>query len=448
MPGYICKSLNVFHMKKRYLTLSLLLASAVTFAQPTTGMIGHWDMNGTGADSSGGGHNGHMNNLTAAAGQDGVAGHAWYFNGINSALTLPYFSALNVSQFTISAVINVKGFYTGPCHGNTLFIRGRTNSAGSYFLDFTDYPAGFGCTTAIDTNQESFMAAALDATGSGLLVPPPFTIYNDTPHVALNQWYNVVTTFDGAQYKIYVNELLRTTAPNPTPAIPMGTSIDSAAIGFAPYDNAVGYPYGFKGIIDDIKLYNTALSPCDVAKLTYWVSSLITAQPVNDTAGAGGTATYAIADTGVTGTYQWQVNTGVGGFTNCPASAPYSGVTTKTLTVTPVTAAMNNYQYRCLRNSGTGCVDTSANAKLVISKVGIANMQQQDIAIMPNPAGNIVSITTAIAMDKIEIMDVTGRKIITEHPGSTVALLDISTLTPGMYLVRINDNFTSRFIKE
>lgn len=88
-------------MKKNLFTIALLFISLAAIAQPTAGLIAHWDMNGSTNDVSGNGHNGHGNNLTPAVGKDGILGHAWYFNGTNSSITIPYASAFNVSNFSI-----------------------------------------------------------------------------------------------------------------------------------------------------------------------------------------------------------------------------------------------------------------------------------------------------------------------------------------------------------
>lgn len=226
----------------------------------------------------------------------------------------------------------------------------------------------------------------------------------------------------------------------------MGTSTDSAAIGFAPYD-APGYPYWFKGVIDDIKLYNRALSACEVSKLTHWTTTLITANPVNDTALVSGTANFSIADTGVSGSYQWQVNTGTG-YANVPASAPYSGSTTKVLTVNPVTTTMNGYMYRCIRTSFSGCVDTSAGGKLVVSTTGSYELTRADISVVPNPAKNMLTVSSPASLEKIEVLDLLGHRVFYDEPHNNSISFSVEVLTPGMYLLRLNENVTARFIKE
>ena len=75
----------------------------------------------------------------------------------------------------------------------------------------------------------------------------------------------------------------------------------------------------------------------------------------------GGNASFGVSS--VTGnptpTYQWQLSTNGGtSFTNLTNVAPYSGVTTATLTITSATLAMNNYQYQCVVTNGVGTAPT------------------------------------------------------------------------------------------
>ena len=84
----------------------------------------------------------------------------------------------------------------------------------------------------------------------------------------------------------------------------------------------------------------------------------ISSQPVNRTICAGANTTYAV--TGTTGaTYQWQVDPGTG-FVNLTATAPYSGVTTNTLTITGATTAISGRSYRAVVTSPCGSVNSSA----------------------------------------------------------------------------------------
>jgi|GEM_PF-2832432 len=85
-----------------------------------------------------------------------------------------------------------------------------------------------------------------------------------------------------------------------------------------------------------------------------------TGQPANRNICNNTGTTFSVAATGATG-YQWQVDTG-GGFTDLTNTAPYSNVTTSTLTITGATAAMSGYQYRCRAINGSATCFTNSNA--------------------------------------------------------------------------------------
>ncbi len=113
----------------------------------------------------------------------------------------------------------------------------------------------------------------------------------------------------------------------------------------------------------------TAPNGCQTtAAITINVNQLpaITTPPANVTVCAGATATFTAAGTGAGAAYQWQVSTNGGTtWTNLTNAAPYSGVTTGTLTITPTTGAMNGYRYR-LVVSGT-CPPSAASAGAILT---------------------------------------------------------------------------------
>jgi predicted secreted protein len=86
----------------------------------------------------------------------------------------------------------------------------------------------------------------------------------------------------------------------------------------------------------------------------------ITTQPSASTICAGANTTFSATANNATG-YQWQVNTG-SGFTNVSNTAPYSGATTATLTITGATATMNGYVYRVVISGSTGCDPKNSNS--------------------------------------------------------------------------------------
>ncbi len=86
----------------------------------------------------------------------------------------------------------------------------------------------------------------------------------------------------------------------------------------------------------------------------------VTQQPVDKTVCAGLPATFTAVGTGAGAVFQWQISTNAGAtWTNLTNGAPYAGVTTGTLTVSPTTAFMNGYRYRMVV---TGTCPPAANS--------------------------------------------------------------------------------------
>jgi hypothetical protein len=107
----------------------------------------------------------------------------------------------------------------------------------------------------------------------------------------------------------------------------------------------------------------------NAALLTVQSAPVVTSPPANSTVCSGSSTSYTVAATGTNLTYQWQQSTtGCGGaWNNLANGAPYSGVTTATLTINPTTAAMNGYAYRCIVSGTCSPAATSACATLTVN---------------------------------------------------------------------------------
>lgn len=231
-----------------------ILTSVHTFSQGTSGQIAHWDMNGTANDVSGNGHDGHMVNVTPAVGQDGVMGHAYYFNGVNSMITVPYSPAFNITKYSICATVKVLAFYSGTCDANMIFTRGKTGTGtGTYTLNYSDMPTNSGC-TVFDSSLEVFVSGTGDR-------PSSASDFSYTPNIAKYVWYKIVATFNDTIYKTHVNDTLKSSSIAYSPG-PINSSTDSISIGYNIFEPS--YPYALNGYIDDIRLYDRVLSDSEI----------------------------------------------------------------------------------------------------------------------------------------------------------------------------------------
>ena len=81
--------------------------------------------------------------------------------------------------------------------------------------------------------------------------------------------------------------------------------------------------------------------------------------------------------------------------------------------------------------------------------VGIAEIERLNLDLYPNPVRNILNLEVEEQIDRIEIMDVTGKQIITlKNPGKQISFSD---LQPGMYMLKITSvdgNYTVKKIQK
>lgn len=251
-------------MKKSLLIISSIFISCSAFSQGTTGLVAHWKLNGNALDASGNGHNGTLHNITSTGGKAGTASTACYFTGSTvtpSYISFPYSSDFDVANYSICATVKIAGFYTGPCDANTLLRRGGDGSTGGYMLYHSnEFYRSCSCTGTVDTTMFNFACTA----GSN---PANCTGWQYSPAIQENQWYSLVATFDGSNFKIYVNGVLKTSNPSTSP-VAIGTSTDSIVLGYNTWNAGAGYPYPFKGAMDDIRLYNRVLTTSEIDDYT------------------------------------------------------------------------------------------------------------------------------------------------------------------------------------
>lgn len=73
--------------------------------------------------------------------------------------------------------------------------------------------------------------------------------------------------------------------------------------------------------------------------------------------------------------------------------------------------------------------------------VGLAHAPSNELSVYPNPTNNVWYLNSEEIIHEIQIYDLSGRLIITEHPHqSGIIQIDAFDLESGMYLLRINGN--------
>jgi hypothetical protein len=409
-------------------TLCVFCIYSSVSAQSTVGLIAHWDMNGGTTDVTGNGHNGTASNITPAVGRNGLPNTAYYFNGINSIITAPYMADLNLTTYSICAIVNVKGFYTGLCQANTIMSRGRINGVGGYALYFEDNAWDGNDCSAIDSTKNGFKSSA--GTGSA-----PASAWQYSPSIVKDKWYKMVGVWNGTHWKLYSDDTLRVTVLQTGGSI--GSSTDSLSIGTVKYQAASGYPYHFKGIIDDIKIYNRVLSDSEIKQYGDTCGK-ITLQPTATLGLVGSTKKFFVSSDISTPTYKWQQDAGTG-YVDLTNSGPFSGVTTDTLRITGVTATLNGNNYRCKVSNAIGCSETSTPGLLSIT-VGVNEFVSSNLVnVYPNPAQNNVIVTLPFTPlnGTIQLLNEVGVLVSSQKIGDNTNNVNIRQLPAGLYTLRI-----------
>ena len=88
------------------------------------------------------------------------------------------------------------------------------------------------------------------------------------------------------------------------------------------------------------------------------------------------------------------------------------------------------------------------NAVLLPSSVGVSSIESANFEIYPNPANNFINVRGEAAMNEIRVLDLNGRNVMNVAlNGDTVAKVDVSGLSTGIYMLEIRTAEGSSFRK-
>ena len=159
-----------------------------------------------------------------------------------------------------------------------------------------------GC--AVDEAGFNFQLVIFPVEGQGLGFGPisgsVVTATGDVP--PMNEWHHIAATSDGEIIRIYVDGTLKAMVDNNRPDGALGSAADAFRIG-----GSGTCPNGFRGLLDDVRIYGHALSEVEIARLAFPDATdptvTITVPPEGATYGQGElvTADYACADEGGSG---------------------------------------------------------------------------------------------------------------------------------------------------
>ena len=223
---------------------------------PNNGLIAWYPFDGSANDLSGNGLNGNVIGAVLTSDRNNTANKAYNFDyasasfgNQNDEIYVPYSSFMNVNNITVSLWLNPRSYYWS---GNA----GDPSSTIINRFQYT-YSTPSGGAWGITFNQTSVTGHIIGSNGTG----GSSAVSNNA--LALNQWHHIVMTYNGSQIKLYLNGVLSSTQ-NYSGAMNIS---GNSGISIGESNQANGYWYHTDGKIDNIGIWNRALTEAEIQQL-------------------------------------------------------------------------------------------------------------------------------------------------------------------------------------
>jgi hypothetical protein len=250
-------------MKKITTILTLLIFSSV-FSQipsyvPTNGLIGYWPFNGNANDVSGGGNNGTVNGAILTTDRFGNTNNSYDFDfnglnwnaGLHKEIYIPFNSSFNSPSLTVSLWAFPRNYFFNGIPG--------TDKVSALLRRYQyGYSNPNGQTWTVDLSNNtitcSIISASTNITQNGISV---------SSNILLNQWSQILFSYDNLFLKLYINGILVSQTPSSIQINIFGNS----GVSIGDSNQANGYWYESNAKLDDIGIWNRALTQAEITGL-------------------------------------------------------------------------------------------------------------------------------------------------------------------------------------
>ena len=451
---------------KNILSIIAMITTLTTFSQvpnyvPTNGLVGWWPFNGNANDESGNGNNGIVNGATLSADRFGNASSTYDFDGVNDYIEIQHSSGLDLAnEFTVQT-----WFYSSQIVGSI------NSSSGSNLIPLVSkwFTSGNPNNSFLLSIQGDLLVGTFASAGSSSM---GIHTTANTNSLLENQWCLISFVKDSLSIRIYVNGL--EVSSDSISSSNVYNSSNNLFFGnwLYHYNNAYST---FNGKLDDIGIWNRALSECEIKDLYNAQLNSVAVSAGNDLtvctgeeillSGTGAdsytwsngvldsipftattTSEYVVVgiDTlGCIGSDTVQVNV-------LPTSSSFQNETSIDSYVWPV----NGQTYT---QSGTytdtlintqGC-DSIVTLNLDLNFTGLEKPNAVNgVEVYPNPVSSTLTIESQKPLNtSYRLFDALGREVLEGKLSGTQAVLDIENLSKGSYTLIFNQN-TIKIIKK
>jgi hypothetical protein len=377
------------------LTTTLTLHAQPPSYVPTDGLVGWWPFNGNANDESGNGNNGTVNGATLTQDRFGNADEAYLFDG-NDKIEVDNWNALvGNTEFTVSCWVkqenglgwvlafgqpaNGQGFSMGNYHW------GQNNIGGQIW--------SYDYITSVSTSIE------------------------------ISSWQQIVFVYSQNIMYLYYNGIVSSNAP-----------VDYVNTDLQPGILSLGkqlvFNEYFNGEIDDLAIYNRALTPAEIQALYTGqpLTPCISPDPVSFT-GLG--TSYTTSDGPVT-------------LTGSPAGGVFIGPGVTGSTFTPAVAGEGTHGVTYMYEDEQGCLNAASLCTSVSLGMGLepGGMLSGGVKVFPNPNRGHFTVELELAgLVSMQVFDARGalvhNEVFTATGARTQRSLDLSAFAKGSYTLLV-----------
>ena len=233
-----------------------------------TGLVGWYPFNGDVLDHSSYHNDVVLNNAKPTKGISEKPNSAYLFDGESSFMMIKNSASLNPKKITLFALFKPTGYYSGTCHYNRIINKGSNDQDyGRYILGYSDqyYYNYEGCFEPVQENFENPFGSYGDGQGTASGATA------DSAYILKGKWYALIYTYNGNDSKLYLNgKLVSSSLNNPTTFTPNETPL------FFGKTQDPEYPYNFKGVIDEIRIYDRPLNTSEIDRLISVIKNKLT----------------------------------------------------------------------------------------------------------------------------------------------------------------------------
>ena len=230
----------------------LMFTGAASAGVATGGLVAYYPFDGNADDQSGNGLHGTVHGATLTTDRFGTAGSAYSFNGIDDYISVAYADAFQLPVITLSAWVRPSADLSAAT--NPAWVVGRGE-------DFVTDNAAFNLLVAQSASPLANGVSVLYETSGG-----SDRFFDTSTYPDVDDWTHLVASrgADG-QLSIYSDgTLIGQTLATPEPASNSSQDLLIGAYWFVPTPATAVITNFFSGAIDDVAIYNRALTPAQI----------------------------------------------------------------------------------------------------------------------------------------------------------------------------------------